>query len=60
MLAIKLDKNLSCEKICQSLQAIVTRFQESGGDMEQSFIVVDIKTISQNEESSIPKLEFKD
>lgn len=60
MLAIKLDKNLSCEKICQSLQSIVTRFQESGGNMEQAFIMVDIKTITQTQDASIPQLEFTD
>jgi hypothetical protein len=49
---------MQCEYICQKVQELVNKFQVAGGNLSDSFIVMNIKTISQNDDSSIPKLEF--
>jgi|688.fasta_scaffold330307_3 hypothetical protein len=58
MVPLKIQNNMQCEYICQKVQELVNKFQVAGGNLSDSFIVMNIKTISQNDDSSIPKLEF--
>jgi hypothetical protein len=58
MVPLKIQNNMQCEYICQRVQELVNKFQGAGGNLSDSFIVMSIKTVSQNDESSILKLEF--
>lgn len=58
MVPIRLQNNMQCEYICRRVQELVNKFQGAGGNLSDSFIVMTIKTVSQNDDSSIPKLEF--
>jgi hypothetical protein len=58
MIPIRLQNNMQCEHICQKVQELVNKFQGAGGNLSDSFIVLSIKTITQNDDNSIPKLEF--
>lgn len=60
MVPIRIQNNMQCEHICQKVQEVVTKFQGAGGNLSDSFIIISIKTVSQNDDSSIPKLEFHD
>lgn len=57
---IRLDKQIPCEYICQTVQNIVTKFQQATQKpLDDSFLVIEIKEISSTEDSTIPKLDFK-
>jgi hypothetical protein len=56
---IKLDKQITCEYICQEAQKIVTKFQQAQPDLSEVFLVMEIKTISQTIDETICKLEYK-
>jgi CobQ-like glutamine amidotransferase family enzyme len=58
MVPLKIQNNMQCEYICQKVQELVNKFQRAGGNLSDSFIVMTIKTVSQNDDSSIPELEF--
>ena len=59
MKAIKLDKNIDCNYICQLLQNLTNEFQMSGANLPESILILDIKPISQTDDNLIPKLEYK-
>jgi hypothetical protein len=56
MIAIKLDKNISCEFICESVQKLINQRIDNNKD---SILIIDIKNISHDDHSMIPKLEYK-
>lgn len=56
---IKLDKQISCEYICKQVGKIVTKSQQNGKDLSESFLVLEIRDISYSDSEPIPKLEFK-
>lgn len=58
MLAFKLNKNIDGGKLLHQIQNLISKFQlENQGT--QALLVIDIKTISQDNDSFIPKLEYK-
>jgi uncharacterized protein YihD (DUF1040 family) len=56
---IKIEPQMNCEYICQKIQQAVTKYQMDSPDMSDTLIVIDIKKISANDDSLIPKLEHK-
>ena len=56
--AINLNKNIECEYICQQIQKLVTRFQQDGGNLPQSVLVIDIIQTVDGGDNHIPKLEY--
>ena len=57
LVSIKLQPNIPCEYICQTIQTALTKYQQNH-DMKDTVLVIDIKkTIS--DDSMIPKLEHK-
>ena len=60
MLAIKLDKQISCEQICFIAQQLITKFQQSSPDLSNALLIIDIKNITDGElTKDFPKLEYK-
>lgn len=57
-IAITLNKNIECEHICQQIQKLVAKFQQSGEDLSQSVLVIDIIKTVDGGDSHIPKLEY--
>lgn len=58
MLAFTLDKNIDGRKLLHQIQNLISKFQlENQGT--QALLVIDIKTISQDNNNFIPKLEYK-
>jgi hypothetical protein len=56
--AINLNKNIECEYICQQIQKLVTRFQQDGGNLPQSVLVIDIIQTVDGGDNHIPKIEY--
>lgn len=58
MITITLNKQISCEHICEQVQKIVTKFQNSN-DTADLVLVIDVKEITQTTDDLIPKIEYK-
>jgi hypothetical protein len=56
--AINLNKNIECEYICQQIQKLVTKFQQDGGNLPQSVLVIDIIQTVDGGDNHIPKIEY--
>ena len=56
--SIKIQPNIPCEYICQTIQKALTKYQETN-DISDSLLVIDIQKIN-DDTNMIPKLEFKD
>ena len=50
---------MNCEYICQKIHEAIIKYQQTNPDVSDSLIVIDIKKVSANTDSLIPKLEFK-
>jgi hypothetical protein len=59
MIPLKIHNNMQCEYICQKVQELVNKFVKANNNVSEAFLIISIKTVSQNDDSSIPKLEFK-
>lgn len=57
--AIKLDKDISCENICQILGKTINDYRNTNNDLTNSILVIDIKTITDDTIDTVPKLEYK-
>jgi len=57
-IGITLNKDIQCEYICQQIQKLVTKFQQSGEDLSQSILVIDIIKTVDGGDNHIPKLEY--
>lgn len=57
LVSIKLQQNLSCEYICQTIQKALTQYQKTN-DISDSLLVIDIQKVN-DDFSLIPKIEFK-
>jgi hypothetical protein len=57
-IAITLNKNIECEYICQQIQKLVSKFQQSGEDLSQSILVIDLVKITDGGDNHILKLEY--
>jgi len=58
MIAIKLDKNISCENICKEIQLLINQSQASI-NINDSLLVIDIKSIiDSNIVTEVPKLTY--
>lgn len=55
--SIKLQQNLSCEYICQTIQKALTKYQQTN-DTSDSLLIINIQKIN-DDLSLIPKLEHK-
>ena len=58
MIAYVLDKDISGEKILQDISNLVAKFREHSQD-QIPILCIDIKTISREDTTMIPKLEHK-
>jgi hypothetical protein len=58
-IAINLNKDIQCEYICQQIQKLVTKFQQGGGNLPESVLVIDIITTLDSGDNHIPKIEYK-
>lgn len=59
MLFYRLDKDIPAEKIVQDIQNLVQKFSQSN-PQDIPILTIGIKTISQENTSIIPKIEYKD
>ena len=57
LVSIKIQPNISCEYICQTLQKAIEKYSKNN-DISDRLIIVDIQKIS-DDTSLIPKLEHK-
>jgi hypothetical protein len=58
-IAINLNKDIQCEYICQQIQKLVAKFQQGGGNLPESILVIDIITAVDGGDNHIPKIEYK-
>jgi len=57
LVSIKIQQNISCEYICQTIQKALVKYQQTN-DINDSLLVIDIQKIN-DDCSLIPKIEFK-
>jgi len=57
MLALKLNQNIDAQKLLNSIQKLVTSCVKSPD--KEYVLVVRVQEINSNDDSSIPKLEYK-
>lgn len=53
---IRLDKNISCEYICQQVNLLVKEFMQSDKDIKECLLTLDIRPISSTIDPSVPKI----
>lgn len=58
MLAYSLNKNISVEKIFSDINKMIENFRQQD-DTTDILLVIDIKAVTQDNNSLIPKLEYK-
>jgi uncharacterized protein YihD (DUF1040 family) len=58
MIAITLNKNISCENICEKIQKLVNEYGKNSSNLEDSILVIEIKQINTTNTDTIPKLEY--
>jgi hypothetical protein len=56
---IKVQPQMDCNYICQKVHQAILKYQQDSPDVSDALIVIDIKKISANDDSLIPKLELK-
>jgi len=59
MKSYRLDKKIDGEKILQDIQDLVTKFAQTNTD-KIPILYIDIRTITAEDTSLIPKLEYQD
>lgn len=57
MIAINLNQNISCEYVCYKIQNLIERHNRI--DNKEYILVINIKEISSDNSSIIPKIEYK-
>lgn len=57
--AIRLDKDISCEQMCQTLGRVINEYRLSSPDLSDCVLVIDIKKITESLIDTMPKLEHK-
>ena len=55
---ITLNKDIQCEHICQQVQKLVNKFQQSSQDISRAILVLDIIETIDGGDNHIPKLEY--
>lgn len=59
--AIRLNKNLDCEYICNQIQKLIIDYQKSNNhNIADSVLSIDIIQLTDGGTNHIPKLEYKD
>ena len=53
---IKLDKDISCEYICQQVNLLVREFMESDKNIKESLLTLDIRPISFTQDPNVLKI----
>ena len=56
---ISLNKQLSCEYLCNRIDHLITKFKQTNTDLDSCVLVISINHAIDNNEL-MPKLEFKD
>jgi hypothetical protein len=56
--AITLNKEISCEQICEMIASMVNQYRISQPDLSNSIMVIDIKDISNSIDPEVPKIEM--
>lgn len=57
--AIRLDKDIGCEQMCQVLGRAINDYRLSTPDLSDYVLVIDIKKITESVIDITPKLEYK-
>lgn len=53
---IRLDKNISCEYICQQVNLLVKGFMQSDKNIKECLLTLDIRPIGSTIDPSVPKI----
>lgn len=59
MIAYTLDKNIPGDKLLNDINKLVTDFHKNNKDNTTPILVIDIRTVTKDDNSLIPKLEYK-
>lgn len=59
ILSYSLGRDIPCEQLCKDIGKAVIKLAQSGIDMSQHQLVIDIKSVTDSKESLLPKLELK-
>jgi len=58
MIAITLNKQIECEKICNQIQNLLNKYQQNGSDISKSVLIINIVQTTDGGDNHIPKLEY--
>lgn len=53
---IRLDKNITCEYICQQVNLLVKDFMQSDKNIKECLLTLDIRPISSTIDPNVPKI----
>jgi hypothetical protein len=56
---IRIENQMNCEVICQKVQNAIVKYHKDNPDLNDSWIIIDIKRISQSIEQEVNCLEYK-
>lgn len=57
ILSFSLGNEIACEKLCQEISKAVSKAAQSGIDISNCQLVIDIRPVIDSTESLVPKLE---
>lgn len=57
-IAITLNKEISCEIICNKIQGLVNNLQKQGQNLSGAVLIIDIVQTTDGGDNHIPKLEY--
>lgn len=56
--AIRLDKDIGCEQMCQVLGRAINEYRLSEPDLSDYVLVIDIKKITDSTDITVPRIEM--
>lgn len=59
ILSYSLNQNIVCENLCKDISKEIEKISQSGQDISNLQLVIDIKDTVDSNESLLPKLEYK-
>lgn len=60
MLSYRLDRDVSCEELCKSLQLMFQKMRDNNIDISNKILKVEVVDIVQTVDTFQPKIEYKE
>lgn len=59
ILSFSLDQPIVCDQLCAKIQNSIIKFQQESGIASGLILTIDVKQVTDSNQSLVPKIEFK-